>query len=69
MTAQQLQSEQDLMMTMERNTATLQRIIIERDAFRSALEKIHATRLLPLTCDEKADRMVEIAEKTLNSKT
>lgn len=38
MTASQLQSEQDLVMTMERNTATFQRLIMERDTYRDESE-------------------------------
>lgn len=69
MNAEQLQAEQSLVTTMERDTMTIQRLIVQRDAFRDALAKIAAIRFQGLTFEQKADRAVEIAEKTLNSKT
>ena len=67
MTADQLESEQALVITMERNTATLQKLIQKRDAYRDALEKIQATRFVGFNFEYKADRMIEIAEKTLEN--
>ncbi len=67
MRAEKLQSEQALVLTMERNTVTLQKLIQERDAYRDALEKIQATRFVGFNFEYKADRMIEIAEKTLET--
>lgn len=67
MTASQLESEQALLGNAQASVDTLRRLIQERDAYRDALEKIQATRFLGLTSKAKYDRMIEIADKTLET--
>lgn len=67
MNAQQLQAEQDFINTLRSYAETATRIQNERDKYRDALAKIQATRFLGLTFEQKTDRMIEIAERTLET--
>lgn len=65
MTAAQLQAEQALLSQAQSQHETLRTLITERDAYRNALDKIEQVRFLPLTFEEKFDRVTEITTETL----
>jgi len=62
MNASQLEAEQALLADASHRLETLTTLVQQRDAYRDALEKIRAVRLMPMTFEEKFDRIMTIVE-------
>lgn len=67
MTSTKLESEQALQKSAQQNVDTITRLINERYAYLDALVKICEMRLKPIDAEAKVDRMIEIADKTLET--